>query len=1759
MIRNSNHTIGKRRGSTLVIVIALLGLLTFTGMVFFTFASQERVASEFFSEAAKIQHNDPTDVWPHLMEQIIVGAPEQYRGSVLYSPTRRYSLVTNLVGNDIYPGNAYGIDVEYDGSGYPTITNTLSGDGDGGSYLNFVDSPAAHGALVRRNAPEPDVDYTYPDINNLFLAYKGWAISQNNGGAATPHTQLPIFIPSFFRPQYMRQAPSNTAGSLSLGATNGAIEYRTNREWAYAYEQGATASDPPNAVIPSDANRDTVLFPTRSFRPHPSHISGVTSNGTTVLRYITEDEATSIGLGAGGFPFLPEDSNGNGVNGDLGLWTGVAPNNVATSFDMSGYELDADPDGDGVNEAIWLDLHFPIQEFTDSTGATRSYVVMFAVTIHELDALFNINVHGNLAGLPQTGTLPQAAANGDLSSNFVSRSHQGLGPNEVNPEWGLRRNVALDPETEEHMFLHFGATASDTLQQANVEWIWALMGRGQYDNYTVNRDGSGAITSITGQELTTLHGGRWGDKQMLYNALEVASQRLRIAEMPGPGRAGNIYGTSFGGRFGVDDNQNAREGDAIVELVDHDNDSTTADVPVVRRRQYGQPMSFSGRGQRTQRDYASFDSSVNRFNLTAGNELWATDNPLLPMFLRQESQIGPNQWPGYLQYGAASTLQADPVRYGFGADGTRTGTNTLLGDATGDDLSVNEEIDRLFEDPMETIFDHEIADRDSDGIPAIGDLVAMQWQHATLSPDRAKDKLSQHLTDLMPHALAENSDNREMFTTLSNSLRYIAMRRSSQRPWEYTADSDGFDRDGDGFPDGDGLFEFPPLFGVDTNGNGVLDGGEGIQPYSETDPFRPQVRRLLTNEIGEGRNILGALPLSVNHILDVDRTNETPAEGTAAFLRYMQRSGLRFRSVTEHPHYTGVLEDEPSALTETDVPTIEVTADSDPNTVASEANVPYPPTNFGEQEFWARRDRQQLARDIYVLLYTLGGAEVSGSGIVDYTTNPTAYSEVQLRRMAQFAVNMVDAMDTDDVITKFEYDKDLTNGWQLDDDAYSNESTGASTVTSAQNYGLYPDDTADRGVVYGVEAQQLAFSEVLGITSNEVGAGDHAATIHDDSIGPRHHLFIELRNMLPNQLDLSRLATADELTGTFRIARFDRNAAGDRVALPNQPDAAITLTDDAGTVNAGEILTISTASDSSTNTSDYYVDYNLDGTYDCIAPDSTATATGATGLTALCDIDMIESTHASRFVMTDSSQTVTTAAGAFLDGFDPTVDYAGNNAFSRLQTASNAGGQFTTTPSEAGFDLVIQRRLNPHMPSLANTAGQNDDVNPWIEVDRIRVVFKNLGLQDADTATELTGNRLVNLLSSERISELNDSSRAEFRGTAVVDHQYNSIASPFNSVQLTDPTMAYQPDSMLANFNDGVQTTVWQPHFDREFASTAELLHVPVFGPNLLTQRLRHGQLTPTTQIDGATTNIENIAGASAMFLRPDFDPSGSTTADDNRWYRLFQFVEVPSRVHRMVGNYLNQVRTPGKINLNMIRHLEVFAGLIDDPLFADIDNNRSASPFSIDSTPGVVGSALDQDRYQNFVEERDGVAVGGFYDPTPANTTNNDQATSFTMPGVPGSEPFRSAGYTADSTDDNGIDRTILRERRDDAGNTADRHWLEVGTRANHNNPNTASTTVERHQVLSKILNNTTTTSNAFVVFAQASYFEAIEDPATGFVRVGGRINIADGTTTGPGPNGWRQRAVFVIDRTDAYQALDIGTGDFDWQRLIKFEAEIE
>ena len=76
-----------RRGSTLLIVIALLAMLSLLGVVFYTFASQEERSAQYFTEAAINDADAGLDAdvlfnWG--LRQLIVGPDDQYYNSALH-------------------------------------------------------------------------------------------------------------------------------------------------------------------------------------------------------------------------------------------------------------------------------------------------------------------------------------------------------------------------------------------------------------------------------------------------------------------------------------------------------------------------------------------------------------------------------------------------------------------------------------------------------------------------------------------------------------------------------------------------------------------------------------------------------------------------------------------------------------------------------------------------------------------------------------------------------------------------------------------------------------------------------------------------------------------------------------------------------------------------------------------------------------------------------------------------------------------------------------------------------------------------------------------------------------------------------------------------------------------------------------------------------------------------------------------------------------------------------------------------------------------------------------------------------------------------------------------------------------------------------------------------------------------------------------------------------------------------------------------
>jgi hypothetical protein len=158
-------------------------------------------------------------------------------------------------------------------------------------------------------------------------------------------------------------------------------------------------------------------------------------------------------------------------------------------------------------------------------------------------------------------------------------------------------------------------------------------------------------------------------------------------------------------------------------------------------------------------------------------------------------------------------------------------------------------------------------------------------------------------------------------------------------------------------------------------------------------------------------------------------------------------------------------------------------------------------------------------------------------------------------------------------------------------------------------------------------------------------------------------------------------------------------------------------------------------------------------------------------------------------------------------------------------------------------------------------------------------------------------------------------------------------------------------------------------------------------------------------------------------------------------------------------------------------------------------------------------------------------------------------------MSGV--SAPFRDLG-TLQPSQTSSITRsplndTVLRTLPTSPGG---RRLFELGTE-NPGSPaadeflNGAVDPTLRHRLLSKVINNSTTRSNTFLVFVTIGMFECVELP-NGAVRIGGHMDVdGDG-------NPDTHRAVFLIDRSIAEDAFDKGSGTFDWKKLVKARLRI-
>ncbi len=109
------------------------------------------------------------------------------------------------------------------------------------------------------------------------------------------------------------------------------------------------------------------------------------------------------------------------------------------------YEYDVDADEDGIPDAIWMDLDFPIVDLPDG----RQFVPLFGFKVIDADALLNVNAHGNMNNFITRladGSIRDfggTAAAGCRTSRSMPRT-RGCPPVEVNLSLAFSSNPSLD-------------------------------------------------------------------------------------------------------------------------------------------------------------------------------------------------------------------------------------------------------------------------------------------------------------------------------------------------------------------------------------------------------------------------------------------------------------------------------------------------------------------------------------------------------------------------------------------------------------------------------------------------------------------------------------------------------------------------------------------------------------------------------------------------------------------------------------------------------------------------------------------------------------------------------------------------------------------------------------------------------------------------------------------------------------------------------------------------------------------------------------------------------------------------------------------------------------------------------------------------------------------------------------------------------------------------------------------------------------------
>jgi hypothetical protein len=725
----------------------------------------------------------------------------------------------------------------------------------------------------------------------------------------------------------------------------------------------------------------------------------------------------------------------------------------------------------------------------------------------------------------------------------------------------------------------------------------------------------------------------------------------------------------------------------------------------------------------------------------------------------------------------------------------------------------------------------------------------------------------------------------------------------------------------------------------------------------------------------------------------------------------------------------------------------------------------------------AQADRQKLADDIYRRLLLVTAIPPVPAA---RQAQPLDSDLAPRRWLAQLAVNIVDYIDEDDIITPFNFYSPAADG-------LAPTQLGAMLDTAS---GAHQPEVP-RYWVFGTEMPRLILNEVL------IEKKPGTANVFQNSV------WVELLNPLSpptpqNQhvwqpqdgfpVQLCANPNASQLqSGTWQNPSFPNGFAPYKIVV----------TDTLWGINNNQNNNV-------VGKPNYYPPVGgkntmvetLDSDFDTTATSKAVLIPTNTPQTPLGNAYQ-QGTTPSAYVppagyflvgppAPDKNQTIGGTSNKVPNGTP--IMKVGNNIVSNMVYFNTVtAGVPSPIDDRRGVTVLLRRLANPHLPWNNNPRDPNGFYNPYITIDYLERVPSN--------STALT-----------RYSSR--SKRQPFAGLTI----------PLNppTTQPNSPVMDTNPAGPTGTFHTFGQQNVpgpqsgnytWLVHFDRAPISPMELLHVSAFQPHQLTQKFIGGSGT-----DQLSTNL-------FLHYAPWFDQLSQVDptirifpGNSARLYRLFEFLECTLPQGWVASN--GGSRLLGQININTMYDKETFRALCD-PWTNGNDNPMPFTTTDVDT----MFIRLKQSRSPNLASSQQLGPVGfapGTFGSLVTDRPFLSLATGPSQNGAMITPPGGGAPYPNQYPNGQGLADTLFRA---DPVNTTTLLFQNFP-----NSPNAKKHPYLQSQLLSKIFNNVTVRSNTFAVFLTVGFFEC--DDSTLPVTLGKELGRDQNRQV-------RHRMFAVIDRT--------------------------